>query len=492
MDRDRPRRLAARVALAWLLCCATVSGASLADGSAAASPVRNASGYAQTYSTSGFIDTANPFFSSLGPNGRSCASCHVPAENWTITPEGLRARFDATAGTDPVFRPVDGATSPDADVASLEERRRAYALLLAKGLIRIGIPAAAQFELIAVDDPYGHASAKELSLYRRPLPSTNLKFLSTVMWDGRNTLSDPHSLNCIVAAKHAPSAGAAGAECFAAIPAGLVAQANDAALTHAQATAPLTAHQQASILAFETSLFTAQVIDDAAGSLSVAGGRGGPRQLAGQDFYFGVNDALSGDYRSHHPFDARGFSLYAAWDRPAGYHRAPADDRRAVADRDAARAAVARGERLFDGKPIAISGVKGLNDALGIAVVRGTCTTCHDAPNAGNHSVPLLVDLGLTDASRRSPDLPLYTLRNRASGETVQTSDPGRALITGRWKDVARFKPPVLHGLAGRAPYFHNGSAVDLNDVVDFYNTRFGIGFSADEISDLVAFLRTL
>jgi hypothetical protein len=33
-----------------------------------------------------------------------------------------------------------------------------------------------------------------------------------------------------------------------------------------------------------------------------------------------------------------------------------------------------------------------------------------------------------TDAGRRSPDQPLYTLRNRATGETIRTIDPGRAL----------------------------------------------------------------
>jgi len=157
-----------------------------------------------------------------------------------------------------------------------------------------------------------------------------------------------------------------------------------------------------------------------------------------------------------------------------------------------ARAAVARGEALFDRKPIAISGVRGLNDALGLTTIQGTCTTCHNAPDVGNHSVPLPLDLGLTDASRRTPDLPLYTLRNKVTGETFQTTDPGRALITGKWKDLGRFKGPILRGLAARAPYFHNGSAATLLDAVDFYDTRFSIGFSAQEKADLVAFLRSL
>jgi cytochrome c peroxidase len=86
--------------------------------------------------------------------------------------------------------------------------------------------------------------------------------------------------------------------------------------------------------------------------------------------------------------------------------------------------------------------------------------------------------------------MPLYTLRNKFTGQTLQTTDPGRALVTGRWKDIGRFKGPILRGLAARAPYFHNGSAATLADAVRFYNERFAIGLKDDEVSDLVAFLR--
>ena len=155
-----------------------------------------------------------------------------------------------------------------------------------------------------------------------------------------------------------------------------------------------------------------------------------------------------------------------------------------------ARRAVARGETLFNTKPIRIPGVKGLNDDLSVPVLQGTCTTCHDTPSSGNHSIPAPLDIGLTDASRRTPDLPLYTLRHTSPPfETVRTPDPGRALITGQWKDIGRFKGPIFRALATRAPYFHNGSAQDLDAAVDFYNERFGIGFTEDEIRDLVAFL---
>ena len=65
-------------------------------------------------------------------------------------------------------------------------------------------------------------------------------------------------------------------------------------------------------------------------------------------------------------------------------------------------------------------------------------------------------------------------------------------MITGKWSDVGKFKGPVLRGLAARAPYFHNGSAATLEEAVDFYDTRFHIGLTTQEKSDLAAFLKAL
>lgn len=436
-------------------------------------PFANPSGFAATYSTAGSIDLKNPFFQVIGTNGRSCVTCHQPSDGWTIIPAHVRARFMATNGTDPIFRTNDGSNSPNADVSTLAARRVAYSMLLNKGLIRVGmgIPVNAEFELVGVDDPYGYASAKELSLFRRPLPTTNLKFLSTVMWDARETFKDPTSTDCIQGTTN----------CFASIHFDLADQSNSATVGHAQAAQPLTDAQRESIVNFETALFTAQLYDNDAGFLIANGALGGPGNAANQEFYFGINDVVSGDYRTFGAFNPNVFTLYDAWRSVSGNTKV-----------GAARLAVERGQTLFNTKPILITGVKGLNDDLGVPVLNGTCTTCHDSPNAGDHSIPAPLDIGLTEASRRTPDMPLYTLRNKNTGETVQTTDPGRALLTGKWKDIGRFKGPILRGLAARAPYFHNGFAPDLPSVIDFYNTRFGIGFTDDEKQDLVAFLRAL
>lgn len=423
-------------------------------------PFPNPSGFAATYSTDGSVDLGNEFFQNLGTNGRSCVSCHQPQEGWTITPAGVRARFTRTSGTDPIFRTNDGSNSPHADVSNLEARRAAYSMLLNKGLIRVGvgIPENAEFELVKVDDPYNFASAEELSLFRRPLPATNLKFLSAVMWDGRETFPGQS------------------------IHYDLGHQANDATLGHAMGTENLLPAQIESIVNFETALTTAQVFDRSALWLNVFGAKGGPVNAANQEFYIGINDNF-GDSKTGEPFDPIVFSIYDAWNGLSGGKTMQA------------RASVARGQRIFNTKPILIKGVSGINDEVAFGnptEVNGTCTTCHDTPNAGNHSVVAPLNIGISDASRRTPDMPLYTLRNKTTGETVQTTDPGRALISGKWKHIGRFKGPVLRDLAARAPYFHNGSAQDLKAVVDFYQQRFGIKFTQQEKDDLVAFLRAL
>ncbi len=439
----------------------------------------NKHGKGATYSSAGGIDFNNPFFKSLGSNGRSCATCHVPTEGWTITPKGVQALFDKTKGQDPLFRLVDGANSPLANVATLEERRVAYSMLLNKANIRvgIGIPDDAEFKLIKVDDPYGYASETELSLFRRPLPTTNLKFLNTIMWEGRETTSEVNSSDCIFATD----------TCFAPLSTDLGSQANNATRGHAEALQDLTIEQRIAIVDFELSLFSAQIYDNDIGSLTQNNAKGGPKELARQTDYFGINDTVSGDYRTREVFNPVAMSLYDVWDSQDANEL-----KSSPGDYYDKRAAIARGQHIFNATPIQISGVSGLNDELGIDVIPGTCSTCHNTPNVGNHSVPLPINIGVSDASRRTADVPLYTLQNNMTGETVEITDPGRALITGKWKDIGRFKGPTLRSAASRPPYFHDGSASDLNAVVDFYIARFNIGFTGREKADLVAFLAAL
>jgi cytochrome c peroxidase len=397
---------------------------------------RDSTGYGDSVFGTGY-QPDNPFFAALGTNGRTCATCHAQATGWSITPASVQARFDATNGTDPLFRLVDGANSPNADVSSLQAMQTAYSMLLTRAVIRIGlpVPAGAEFTLAAVNDPYGYASASELSLFRRPLPSTNLRFLAMVMWDGRE-----------------PS---------------LTAQATAATMGHEQA-ALADPTQMAQIVAFESAITTAQVADDLAGELDGSGATGGTAALASQGYTAGENDPFANQTPT-------AFTIYGAWAGAA----------------DAQRASIARGQAIFNTRTIFITGVAGVNDATGQADYEGTCASCHDATDAGNLSIAAPVDIGVSTQTP-SADEPVYTFARSSDGTTIQTTDPGVALVTGKWADMNKFQVPVLRGLAMRPPYFHDGSAQTLADVVTYYNSRFDIGLTAQDQADLVAFLQSL
>lgn len=478
MSMHRPSRSRGRLhhaGMAALLLVVAAGGAAqqatpqLHDG---ALVTRDPSGWLQTSTPSGSIDAGNPFFQSLGGNGRSCNSCHRQAEGWTISATEVQRRFAATRGTDPIFRPVDGANSPLADVSTLAARVAAYSMLLDHGVIRVSlpVPANAEFRLTAVDDPYGYASAQALSLFRRPLPAANLIWDTAVMWDGRETY---------LPFKPPMDAGIDAED----IRLSLASQALHAIMGHEQAALAPGQATLDRIVDFESHLFTAQYFDNQAGRLDDDNGMGGADILAQQKFWIGINDSLGNDPTTE-PFDPRVMRLFDHWRDPAVLRRS--------GSWQSGRAAIARGQELFDSLPIDITGVAGLNDATGKPVIRGTCGTCHDAPNIGNHSVAAPLNIGIADASRRTPDMPLYTLTNIKTGQVVQTTDPGRAMLTGKWADIGKFKGPNLRGLAARAPYFHNGSAASLRDVVDFYDTRFHIGMSEQQKHDLVAFLSAL
>ena len=443
-------------------------------------PFPDPTGVVRTFSTGHDDDKPNAFFQSLGTNGRSCGSCHQASDAWSVTPAHIQERFLASQGQDPIFRTNDGANCPSADVSTLRARKQSYSMLLSKGLIRvsIGVPANAEFAVTGIDDPHNCAETTPagLALFRRPLPSTNLPFLTTVMWDGRESFKGQtlqFNLSDQVAA---------------------------ATLGHAQAAQRPTDAQVAEIVKFELQNFTAQIFDDAAGDLHAKGATGGPVELSSQPFFVGVNDPLGGNPPGV-DFNPVAFHLFDKWSRLGDDD----DDSRDSHDRkEAARAAVVRGQALFNTLTITISGVSGLNDIPGVpASFSGTCTTCHNTPNVGNHSVPLAINIGVTDfpavPALDITGLPVYTIHCAAGavtpinhGSSIQTTDPGRALITGKCADIGKTKGPILRGLAARAPYFHNGSAATLRDVVNFYDQRFNLNLIEQQKNDLVAFLQTL
>jgi cytochrome c peroxidase len=455
-------------------------------------PDPDPSGEVQTFTTdpSGQIDSTSAFFQSLGTNGRTCATCHLQSDGWSISAAHVltrfnQATFDANGvASDPIFQ-TDGATCDhNVDLTTATGRTQAFSLLTSRGLIRIPRPvptgAGAEFTVDSVVSPYACNETSPLSMYRRPLPTANLRFVSTLMWDGRESSALTLTQDITKATNPAD------------LLADLAHQAVDATLIHAQGqvTAPLTPDQQKAIVNFEMALSVAQSSDAVAGLLKTDVTSGGPAQIAAtaQQFSLGVNAPFSTV-----PFTRTIFTLFDSW---GNY---PNDN-----TVDTQKASIGRGQSVFNNKTIIISGVAGFNDVFtgGINTsFAGSCGYCHNSPNVGNHSLAAPMNIGVADVGNPLNPLdvsylPVITLRNTTanppSPATVQTTDPGVALVTGKWADIGKVKVPILRGLAARAPYFHNGSAQTLSDVVNFYDKRFNIGFTPQEKTDLIAFLSSL
>jgi len=469
----------------------------------------NPSGASATYSTTGGgIDLSGPFFQSLGTNGRSCASCHQPSDAMSVAAANVQQRFVATQGLDPIFRTNDGSNcNHSIEVSTLAGRSAAYSLLRTRGLIRVAIavPANADYQVVGVNNPYGCNESDVISQYRRPLPATNLRFLSAVMFDGRESTPITGTTKIVYDANN-PSG---------ALVSDLKHQSLDATNGHAQGdgSRPTPAEQQA-IVNFEMALATAQIIDNNAGRLDTRGATGGPVPLTTQPFFITINSSVN--------------PLVPTLEQPGGIVT-PGDgqfssvifnpfDAWASMPDSSPRAAIARGQAIFNGRTINITGVAGINDDAsagglvpgGLPALMGTCGTCHDTPNVGNHSFATPLDIGTGDPDPTNSNvnkggldirylpsmivckLDLSTNPPLPTSNCKTTTDLGQALIDGKFDHVGKIKGPILRGLAARAPYFHNGSAQTLLDAVRFYEGRFGLVLTPQEESDLVAFLNTL
>jgi processive rubber oxygenase RoxA-like protein len=112
-------------------------------------------------------------------------------------------------------------------------------------------------------------------------------------------------------------------------------------------------------------------------------------------------------------------------------------------------AAAARGQVLF-------AGVAG-------------CYVCHSGPE-------------FTDAN---------TTLHPASDSMGEPEAPGVPSYASR-SATKQYRTAPLKGIWQHAPYFHNGSAATLEDVVNTYNTRRSLGLTAPQVADLVQYLKSL
>ena len=452
-----------------------------------------------------------PFFAALGSNGRACVTCHQPASAMGLSLETIRRRWQDTQGADPLFAAVDGSNCPSLPQAA----QSSHSLLLSRGLFRValpwprtvgpdGTPVEPEFTIEVIRDPTGcntdpvyglNSPDPHISVFRRPRMVANLKYLAIdaggevygpagpfnakrlAMVMDRDPQTGQYSAMNIMSDARAPS---------------LRMQAQEAAHDHLQATAPLSDAQLTGIVDFESQVFAAQVQDLTGDDFA---GPSAPPALGPGNLATSRTGVLGDN------FGNPAFKNFDVWKSPAG---SPS------AQQTAFHASVMRGYEIFFNRAFWIRDVTHINTAgLGNPAKR-TCVTCHNLQMVGTDATAGWGDLGTSNepwadesvfspAYAAAPQLPLFKVVCRKDarphpflGRVIYTHDPGRALISGRCYDVGSVVMGQLRGLAARAPYFANGSAQDLRAVIDFYDRRFNIGFSAQERVDLVNFLSVL
>lgn len=142
----------------------------------------------------------------------------------------------------------------------------------------------------------------------------------------------------------------------------------------------------------------------------------------------GINDNKAGD--NHDP----AFGLFTAWKGP-----------------DYIRASIARGADIFVYRQFWLRDAAHINNTGLGNPVKGACVTCHNAPMTGQDLSAGWVDAGTTNFPTwtepptwaESSELPVFKIACAPDadphpylGRIIYTTDPGRALISGRCADV--------------------------------------------------------
>jgi cytochrome c peroxidase len=470
------------------------------------------SGIVTVISTAGETNTSgHAFFTAIGRNGRACVTCHQPLDGMSVSVPTIQARWQATQGKDPLFAAFDGSNCPTLP----QEEASSHSLLLQRGLFRIarpwpprspdGAPIEPQFTIEVVHDPSGcnldpryglKAPHPMVSVFRRPRPVANLKYVTSYgyVFEPKNGLPLPldprtglrYSGN-LLADQRART---------------LEEQALDALDNHLEMQEKPTDEQMRQIVSFESTLFVAQSADQRGGDLTDAGAKGGPDELAAAKP--GVLKSAQNPQWSEFGSWAVATKVVAANAAAANAVATNAATANAAPPTDpqaAFRASVARGAALFRDRTFLISDSAGLNSMNFGNPTRDSCNFCHNMTGTGMDVAPGQVDLGTTNEpfADPAPDLPLFKLTCAERfppqpflGRVVYTHDPGFALTTGKCADIGRITIQQMRGLAARAPYFSNGSARSLRDVIDYYDRRYNIGYSEQDKQDLTNLMSVL
>jgi len=451
----------------------------------------NETGMVEVLNSEGALDGKHhPFFEPLGTNGRACVTCHQPMNGMSVTPAAIRARWQQTHGADPIFAAVDGSNCPPLPQAD----ERSHSLLLERGLFRIPRPwpprdaqgrvIQPEFTLKVVRDPTGcnfdpryglHGSDHSVSVFRRPRPVANLKYAVAFgyVFEPKNGLPLPY--DPVTGLRYSGNLMADQRDRT------LAEQARDALLNHLELRTEPSRDLLAELTRYESQLYVAQAVDHRAGSLVAGGAGGGPETLL---------KSKPGVLKN---------AIHLQWAEFAPWESPDADPAATPAQREFRRS-VARGAALFRDRTFLISNSAGLNSMNFGNPTRDSCNFCHNMTRTGMDVAPGQVDLGTTNEPFADPDadLPLFQVTCPAKhphpflGTVIYTHDPGFALTTGKCADVGKITIQSMRGLAARPPYFSNGSAASLRDVIDFYERRYNIGLSEQDKQDLINLLSVL
>ena len=183
----------------------------------------------------------------------------------------------------------------------------------------------------------------------------------------------------------------------------------------------------------------------------------------------------------------------AAYERTLVSANAPID-RFIAGDREAISAGAQRGFTLFRG--------------------RARCSICHTV----NQAFPFLSDQNYRNTGVATSSPGFEALAERATqavrrgdqaaalrglARESSTSELGRFMVSGSPLDIGSFRTPSLRNVELTAPYFHNGTAATLKDVLNFYSKGGGddprrdwelqpLGLTDREQEDLIEFLKSL
>lgn len=99
----------------------------------------------------------------------------------------------------------------------------------------------------------------------------------------------------------------------------------------------------------------------------------------------------------------------------------------------------------------------------------GKCSTCHSGDT-------------FTDANSKLHD----------PSEVVSEPEPNGKTSYAARSATKKYRTAPLKGVFQHPPYFHNGTAATLMDVVNTYDTKKSLGLTADQKTDLVEYLKSL